>query len=551
MRKGGHRTSAFSYGIFSVRRVQTAFILALAHFFALAQMASAYDKNFLVKPYLQLGYEGKHESSGLDLVWLSESAKHKWQVIYLADKSTADKSSSGKNTSDKSSSDKSTSDKSTSDKDGSDKGKAEKGHEAEWITERMISLPGFSAPYYKLTAHLNKLPAGGTFQYKVLEDGKEVFNASAKSRKHSGQSSHVALFGDCGINGEGQRKLSKQVAKADPDLVLILGDIAYQQGLFSQYLTNFFPVYNLDPAKPSDDVEEKRAQTFPVDDGIASMRSSLWAGVIGNHDISLSGYGGTNINRYPDCLAYYIFWNEPLNGFKVGDQKIKKNYSFLDGDLNRQELFKKSAGDAYPLMNNYSFDYGDAHFVALDGNYYMDWTDAKLRAWLAEDLKAAQGKAWRILLMHQPPFLVGAAHWNEQKMRYICDIAQKYKVNMVIAGHSHCYERSMPLNFQQSEAAKPYSANVLETVDGKITLDKNFDGAKNTRPDGIIYIVSGAGGAKLYPIEPSVTSDPNRFMTHFDHSSHSFSSLDIDDKQLSFKQINEDGNVIDQFVVTK
>src|SRR5256885_6468976 len=30
------------------------------------------------------------------------------------------------------------------------------------------------------------------------------------------------------------------------------------------------------------------------------------------------------------------------------------------------------------------------------------------------------------------------------------------------------------------------------------TLDKKFDGATRTKPDGVIYLVTGAGGARVY-----------------------------------------------------
>ena len=68
----------------------------------------AADQNFLLKPYLQLGFDGKKDSAGIDIVWFSEEAKHKWTLKCV----TA----------------------------------AGKESEAEWITERMISLPGFTAP---------------------------------------------------------------------------------------------------------------------------------------------------------------------------------------------------------------------------------------------------------------------------------------------------------------------------------------------------------------------------------------------------------------------
>ena len=38
----------------------------------------------------------------------------------------------------------------------------------------------------------------------------------------------------------------------------------------------------------------------------------------------------------------------------------------------------------------------------------------------------------------------------------------------------------------------------MHPVEGTWTLDKAYDGTAQTAPEGIIYLVTGAGGAKLY-----------------------------------------------------
>ena len=37
-------------------------------------------------------------------------------------------------------------------------------------------------------------------------------------------------------------------------------------------------------------------------------------------------------------------------------------------------------------MSNYSFDYANSHWLVLDANPYMNWTDQSLRNWVADDL---------------------------------------------------------------------------------------------------------------------------------------------------------------------
>jgi hypothetical protein len=117
---------------------------------------------------------------------------------------------------------------------------------------------------------------------------------------------------------------------------------------------------------------------------------------------------------------------------------------------------------------------------------------------------------------------------------------------MVFAGHAHCYERSYPLVFSPKAGARQFSLAADGTVDGAFTFDRNFDGITKTKPQGIIHIVTGAGGAKLYP-----QGSPSEYILKFDSSDYSYTNMEVVDKTVSIKQINTKGKVIDQFTVTK
>ncbi len=464
------------------------------------------NNDFIVKPYLQLGLEEKSDATAATVVWFTSNDTHKWSVLVQAGQS------SGKST-------------------GKSSGKAAKTatenqgeRPADSILERLVALPGFSSPIKKYTARLKKLTPGEPFSYKIKRDDALVFSATATAKKTAAQPFKVAIFGDCGENSNGQKEIAAEVFKAKPDFVLIPGDIVYRHGLYSQYLTNFFPIYNND-------------QPVPM------MRSIFTVGVLGNHDIALDG-NATNFDKHNDAMAYFLFWDQPLNGF--GTKYGEKNTPPIAGAENKQILFKKSVGDAYPQMANFSFDYGNAHWTVLDGNYYMDWSDEKTRKWLIEDLKKAQSATWRFVSFHQPAFSIDLPHGNEQRMRMISDILSKYKVDMVFAGHAHCYERSYPLVFSPKAGARQFSMAADGTVDGAFTFDRNFDGITKTKPQGIIHIVTGAGGAKLYP-----QGSPSEYILKYDSSDYSYTNMEVVDKTVSIKQINAKGKVIDQFTVTK
>jgi hypothetical protein len=84
------------------------------------------------------------------------------------------------------------------------------------------------------------------------------------------------------------------------------------------------------------------------------------------------------------------------------------------------------------------------------------------------------------------------------------------------------------------------------TVDGAFNIDHNFDGVTKTKAAGIIHIVTGAGGARLYP-----QGSPSDYILKYDSSDYSYTNMEVVDKTVTIKQINSKGKVIDHFTVTK
>jgi hypothetical protein len=210
-------------------------------------------------------------------------------------------------------------------------------------------------------------------------------------------------------------------------------------------------------------------------------------------------------------------------------------------------------------MANYSFDYGDVHFLCLDSNRYIDPNDAAMQRWMASDLSSTDA-IWKFVVFHHPPFNVGNEHYEVQHMRMLAPLFERHGVDFVLSGHEHNYQRPRPLRFAPSGVGN--SADIGEKdrrVSGRFTVDRAFDGVTRTRPDGVLYIVTGAGGKHLY--DPGFTDNPPRW-THADDGNvdyvvkmvtdrHSFSLFDVDNARLTMTQIDEAGAEIDRIVVTK
>ena len=457
----------------------------------LALSLFAKDEFFFEKPYLQLGDRPTMAAQGaLDLMWLG----HDKDVAYTVEYKTA---------------------------------KA-------WIpaTPKMLRRVDFAgtAPHRVYSAALTKLKPGATFTYRISVAGKPVFESSSVARKAANQDSHFVVFGDCAANTAGQRQVAFHAAQQKPDYVFITGDIVYSRGRVSEYQTNFWPVYNNETASPTE--------------GAPILRNTLFAAAVGNHDSQPE----IDTTKNPDPLAYYFYWNQPSNGPALNAGG--KHVPHFTGDDALKNKFLETAKGNFPGMANFSFDYANVHWTVIDSNSYVDWTDTELRAWVEKDLKAAAKAKWRLVAFHHPPFNSSkAAHFKEQRLRVLSDLLEKYKVDLVLSGHVHDYQRTFPLTF---ETQPGFVLGKNQEVPGKWTLDKAYDGEKNTKPKGVIYITTGAGGAGQYPKEYNVGPDYwQEFTTRFVAFPHSFSVIDTTAKQLTFRQINADGKEVDRFVITR
>lgn len=113
---------------------------------------------------------------------------------------------------------------------------------------------------------------------------------------------------------------------------------------------------------------------------------------------------------------------------------------------------------ASPNGLNYSFDYGNAHFVMVNSNpwglYEMNAelsglpvepdtvnTIKETLQWLEKDLQldAAKRAKWRIVVMHHP-------YTDEFTNKHAVSILENNHVNLMLAGHLHFYEKNVSIN---------------------------------------------------------------------------------------------------------
>jgi predicted phosphodiesterase len=451
---------------------------------------------FVNKPYAQIGDNAS--PSTLKILWHAADSEAKWELEHRHNSNTA-------------------------------------WVKADAITYTLLAQVNVS-PNRVYHACISGLKPGETFQYRILKEGMEVFSAEAKAIKSFNQSYRFVVMGDIGAETIDQKKLAYQAYIENPDFIAVPGDIVYENGLVSEYNKKFWPVYNADKADSN---------------GAPIMRSIPFIAAVGNHDADTR-----DLDKKPDALAYYMFFDQPLNGpLAVEGSAI---VPILKGSEKNKKAFYDAAGETYPRMSNFSYDYGNAHWTVIDADTYVDWTDSTLKNWVINDLAASRNATWHFVMFHHPGFNSALEHYEQQHMRLLAPIFEKAKVDIVFNGHVHNYQRTYPMFFKPIKngtlmvGGKDNKTVRGRVVVGKWTLDKTFDGITNTHPKGVIYVITGAGGQELYNPEQENDSDSwQKFTNKFISTVHSITSAEVKGNKLVIRQIDTNGKELDKFVVEK
>src|SRR5205823_11329258 len=137
-------------------------------------------------------------------------------------------------------------------------------------------------------------------------------------------------------------------------------------------------------------------------------------------------------------------------------------------------------------------------WTVLDSNANLGLSDAALPDCVAKDIASAKSATSHFVGFHHPGFNSSKHHDIDQWMRRMSDVFEAAGVDIVFAGHVHNYQRSFPLTFVPKPQPDGAIAGPKGQVDGVWTLDKEFADGASRRPKGVIYVVSGGGGAGLY-----------------------------------------------------
>jgi len=306
-------------------------------------------------------------------------------------------------------------------------------------TEHVVTLTGLAPQtrYYYSVGTSTEVQAGG--------DADHFLETSPPSG--STGPARLWVVGDSGTANSDARAVKdayRAYAASDAaDLMLMLGDNAYDSGTDLEYQAAVFEMY-----------PEILRQTV------------LWP-TFGNHDaVSANSSTGTG--------PYYDAFTLPTLGESGGLASGKEAY--------------------------YSFDFANQHFICLDSQGSSRAPGSPMLTWLANDLLQTT-QDWVIAFWHHPPYSKGS-HDSDFESNLIdmrqnaLPILEAGGVDLVLTGHSHSYERSFLLDGHYGTSGTLTSAMILDGGDGRVGGDGAY--LKSAPPtdadDGVVYVVAGSSG---------------------------------------------------------
>jgi hypothetical protein len=243
---------------------------------------------------------------------------------------------------------------------------------------------------------------------------------------------------------------------------------------------------------------------------------------------------------------------------------VSGNHEEDTGEDDRVDNFAACLPDRLDAVGEYArqyyFDVGHlARFImispdlTIDGDHYYygpddGGGDNPQLAWLKatiDDARAAQIE-WIVVGMHKNCISVG---------KYYCDVYQDLfsaliasRVDLVLSGHDHTYQRSHQI--------APPRTGCREVVVDQFDRDCLVaDGDAYRKGGGSVFVVSGAGGAELYPVR---ASDPEAgyfaaaMGANTRGNRHGFALLTISPRRLGVRFVGSTpGSFADRFQIER
>lgn len=236
----------------------------------------------------------------------------------------------------------------------------------------------------------------------------------------------------------------------------------------------------------------------------------------GQHEVQWNGMF-SGLTGIVESIPYMMsLGNHDNRGFKDYDNFIGRYYS------EPAEFFGKQFKGSYPdngpeawKTENYSFDYGPAHFVIFGINGPED-----VNEWAIKDLDASN-KTWKLGCYHFPIYYSGPECANDDAYPVMRESMEK--CDIMFSGHEHNFSRSFPIRNEEL-FDRPSQGTVHYML-----------GNSHCNPPGS-RTLSKVWHTAFYPQE---------------EQNAMFALVEIDGEKITLTSYIDDGRIVDRCVIDK
>ena len=315
------------------------------------------------------------------------------------------------------------------------------------------------------------------------------------------------ILGDAGTRSQNQLNVRDKYydyvattpnAPNQTDMMLFLGDNAYNDGTDSEYQLAMFDVYS--------DMLKK---------------SVAWS-TLGNHD----GHSATSSTQ---SGPYYDIFSFPKAGEAGGTS---------------------SGTEAY-----YSFDYANIHFMVLESHQLYD--DSTQMDWCLSDIQETN-QDWIVAFFHHPAYSKGS-HDSDTENQLVAmrnnflPMLEENGIDLVLSGHSHSYERSYFINghygVDSTFESDIHTVGINGHLSGKDDTAAGAYTKTSTDTEGAVYITTGSAGQIS-----GGSLDHSAMYVSFNQLGSSILEVDSEGGKgqiLTVKFLQDNGEISDYFTIYK
>ncbi len=226
-------------------------------------------------------------------------------------------------------------------------------------------------------------------------------------------------------------------------------------------------------------------------------------------------------NAYPmGTSSDYTKWYAPTWGRHLARTRpVPGNHEYTSSGVAPGYFGYYGAAAGDPAKGYYSYNLGDWHIIALNGELDVSPTSAQVQ-WLRTDL-ALYSKRCTLAYWHEPRFVSGVNTTSNPKYQTLWDTLYQYGADVVVNGHKHSYERLAP---QNPAALLDTVYGIREFVVG--TGGTGLDGGspppvlnsqvRNTTTWGVLKLTLNSGGYtwQFIPVAGQTFADAGSGLCH-------------------------------------